>query len=381
MPRKQHVVRLTPAERAEVRALVGAGVAPARTQTHARILLKRDAGVPVRAGPMPESPRRSRSAPAPWPACAPASPPRVWPRRWRGVPAGVPPRKLESAQEARLVALACTAPPAGQARWSLRLLAERLVELEVVAGIGPERCAQRSKKRPQAVAEAALVHPAAGGCRLRGRDGGCPARLRPPARSGAAAGLLRRGGQGTAQPTRGPRSPPAPGRPGAGGQRVRPRRQRQPASSGLRPAPGLARGHGTARAHRRRLGARHARPGRHRTSPTPSGSCWCWTTSTPTPRPRSTRPSRRPRPAHLDALELHYTPNHGSWLNIAELELSALARQCLARRIPDQATLAAEVAAWAAARNAAGVRIRWPFTSADARPPCTHLYPVPQPAI
>lgn len=76
-------------------------------------------------------------------------------------------------------------------------------------------------------------------------------------------------------------------------------------------------------------------------------------------------------------LDLHYTPIHGSWLNAAELELSVLARQCLARRIPDQATLAHEVAAWAAARNRAGVRITWRFTVADARSTLTHLYPVP----
>jgi hypothetical protein len=57
-----------------------------------------------------------------------------------------------------------------------------------------------------------------------------------------------------------------------------------------------------------------------------------------------------------DKLELHYTPKHGSWLNLAECELSALARQCLDRRIPDRATLVREVAAWVGARNAAGGR-------------------------
>ena len=80
----------------------------------------------------------------------------------------------------------------------------------------------------------------------------------------------------------------------------------------------------------------------------------------------------------LDKIEWHYTPKHGSWLNAAELELSALARQCLARRIPDAATLAAEVAAWAAERNAAGVRIEWRFTTADARTRLSFLYPLPE---
>jgi hypothetical protein len=80
-----------------------------------------------------------------------------------------------------------------------------------------------------------------------------------------------------------------------------------------------------------------------------------------------------------DKLELHYTPKHGSWLNIAECELSALARQCLARRLPDPATLAAEAAAWATARNIAAVRVHWQFTTADARIKLAHLYPVLQP--
>lgn len=76
-----------------------------------------------------------------------------------------------------------------------------------------------------------------------------------------------------------------------------------------------------------------------------------------------------------DRLELHYTPKHGSWLNMAEIELSILHRQCLDRRIPDPATLAAEVAAWEAARNAAGVAIDWRFTTADARSKLHRLYP------
>jgi hypothetical protein len=77
-------------------------------------------------------------------------------------------------------------------------------------------------------------------------------------------------------------------------------------------------------------------------------------------------------------LELHSTPTHGSWLNMAELELSALARQCLDRRIPDQATLAGEVRAWADARNRAAVGIDWRFSVDDARSTLTHLYPVPE---
>jgi hypothetical protein len=76
-----------------------------------------------------------------------------------------------------------------------------------------------------------------------------------------------------------------------------------------------------------------------------------------------------------DKLEIHYTPKHGSWLNIAEIELSVLSRQCLDRRVPDAATLAREVHAWQERRNAAARPVDWHFTTADARIKLKRLYP------
>jgi len=76
-----------------------------------------------------------------------------------------------------------------------------------------------------------------------------------------------------------------------------------------------------------------------------------------------------------DRLEIHYTPKHGSWLNIAEIELSALSRQCLDRRIADAEILKREVAAWKAGRNDAKTRVRWRFTTANARIKLHRLYP------
>jgi hypothetical protein len=75
-------------------------------------------------------------------------------------------------------------------------------------------------------------------------------------------------------------------------------------------------------------------------------------------------------------LEIHYTPKHGSWLNMAEIELSALQRQCLDRRFGDRVTMAREAAAWVAARNAAASTIHWRFTTNDARIKLKRLYPV-----
>ena len=78
----------------------------------------------------------------------------------------------------------------------------------------------------------------------------------------------------------------------------------------------------------------------------------------------------------LDKLEIHYTPKHGSWLNMAELELSHLSRQCLDRRIPDQATLRKEVTAWYKERNEKVVKVNWQFTVEDARIKLKKLYPI-----
>ena len=77
----------------------------------------------------------------------------------------------------------------------------------------------------------------------------------------------------------------------------------------------------------------------------------------------------------LDRLEFHYTPKHGSWLNVAEIELSILSRQCLNRRIPDASTLIREIDAWQSDRNNKANKVDWQFTTEDARIKLRKLYP------
>jgi hypothetical protein len=77
----------------------------------------------------------------------------------------------------------------------------------------------------------------------------------------------------------------------------------------------------------------------------------------------------------LKKLKFHYTPKHGSWLNMAEIELSILSRQCLDRRIPDDATLRREITTYEDTRNAAKTTITWRFTTTDAREKLHRLYP------
>lgn len=77
----------------------------------------------------------------------------------------------------------------------------------------------------------------------------------------------------------------------------------------------------------------------------------------------------------VQRFEFHFTPKHGSWLNMAEIELSALSRQCLNRRISDQENLKYEVQAWMNERNSKVIKVDWRFSTADARMKLKYLYP------
>ncbi len=84
-----------------------------------------------------------------------------------------------------------------------------------------------------------------------------------------------------------------------------------------------------------------------------------------------------PEQAHRLArrIEFVYTPVHGSWLNMVEIEISVLVRQCLKRRLPDIETLAREAEAWCAERNRLGASVNWRFRTEDARTKLRSLYP------
>lgn len=144
---KRYIVRLAPEERVLLLDLISAGTTAARAQTHARILLKADAG--------PDGPAWVDTAIAEALETSVRTVERVR-EAWvdEGLDAAlypqrshVPrPRKLDGEQEAHLVAIACSPPPAGRERWTLRLLANRLVELEIVDSIAPETVRLTLKK-------------------------------------------------------------------------------------------------------------------------------------------------------------------------------------------------------------------------------------------
>ncbi len=105
-------------------------------------------------------------------------------------------------------------------------------------------------------------------------------------------------------------------------------------------------------------------------------SCWCRIISTSTSQPRFMRPLPAPEARRLvERFEWHYTPKHGSWLDMAESELGVLASQCLDRRIADKQILAHEVTAWQDHRNKHHAKADWQFTTANARVKLKRLYP------
>jgi len=145
--RKQYVVRLSEEERASLRTLISRGDAPARVQAHARILLKANRG---EAGPEWTDGAISAAL-----EIDPTTVARVRKQYvteglevalYRKAPDRVYRRKLDGEQEARLVAVACSEPPSGQKRWTLRLLAKQLVELEVVETVSYETVRQTLKQ-------------------------------------------------------------------------------------------------------------------------------------------------------------------------------------------------------------------------------------------
>ena len=147
MPLPKYVVRLTAEERPELEDLIGAGKRAASVILHARILLKADAGA---NGPGWDDDRIAEAM-----ECGASTVYRVrqaWGEEglaaalFRKKPTGRQYRKLDGAQEARLIALACGAPPEGRANWTMRLLADRLVELAIVDTISPE-CVRTTLKK------------------------------------------------------------------------------------------------------------------------------------------------------------------------------------------------------------------------------------------
>ena len=256
-------------------------------------------------------------------------------------------RKLDGEQEAHLVALACSAPPEGRKRWTLRLLADRLVELEVVEAVSHETVRQALKQNELKpwLKEQWCIPPEQ---RRRVRL----ARWRTCSTStpGPTTRAARRSAWTRPAANCSPRSPrrcrSRPGQPA--------REDYEYVRQGVcnlflvcEPLRGWR--HVTVSDRRTRVDWAHCIQDLVDVHYPDAEQIVLVQDNLNTHTPASLYEAFPPAEAKrlADKLELHYTPKHGSWLNMAEIELSVLAGQCLDRRLPDRATLEREVAAWA----------------------------------
>jgi transposase len=376
--RKRYLVTLTERERAALGQRVSAGQDSARDLTHARILLKADSG--------PHGPAWTDDAIATALDVSLSTIARV---RQRFVEQGVAAavgrsrprreyrRKLDGQQEAHLVALACSPPPEGHGRWSLRLPAGRMVELAYVGTLSYQTARRVLKKNDLKpwLRKQWVIPPKANAEFVWRMEDVLSVYTRPydPKRPQVCMDEVSK--QLLAE-TREP-LPIAPGRPVRFDYEYE---RRGTANLFLFCEPLQARR--WVAVTDRRTGADWAHQikdlvdVRYPEAEQVVLVADNLNTHTPAALYEAFPPAEAKRLA--DKLELHYTPKHGSWLNIAEIELSILSRQCLDRRIADRATLAAEVAAWQDRRNAAGGTVDWRFTTEDARIKLKRLYPSDQ---
>jgi transposase len=372
---KKYIVKLAEKEREELHQLIAQGRASARKLTHARILLKADSS---EAGPSWTDQLISEAL-----EVGTATIERV---RQRFVEEGLQEalnrqrpgtsrlRKLDGEQEAHLMALTCSQPEEGQDRWTLQLLADKLVQLHIVESISREtirQVLQKNELKPW-LKEQWCIPPKSNAEFVCQMEEVLSVYTRPYDERRPQVCLDETSKQLISE-TR----VPVPMQPG------------QPACYDYE-----YERHGTCNlfvACEPLAGKRFLKVTKQRTKRDfalfirdlvdvyyPAADTIVLVmdnlnTHTPSALYEVFEPAEARR--LIEKLEIHYTPKHGSWLNMAEIEFSVLTRQCLDRRIGKQAELEREVAAWQATRNARGVSINWRFTTADARIKLKHLYP------
>ncbi|MBO1350308.1 MAG: IS630 family transposase [Hormoscilla sp. GUM202] len=374
MERQRYIVRLSPEERQELENLVKKGKSSAFKIRHAQILLHSDANreclsveaiatmlhcnkntvVEVRKrlvekGFAAALERKKRSAPP-------------------------TPRLFDGEAEARLIALACSTPPEGRVRWTLQLLADRVVELNIVPHCTANTIHEVLKKTcllPH-LREYWVIPPEENADFVAAMEDVLDIYQRPYDANVPVVCMDEQPVQLTKE-TRIP-LPPEPGKPA----RYDYEYERNGTASIFMFCEPLS-GKRTVEANEHRTMTDWAQQIKHLLDvdyPTAQKVilvCDNLNTHKPAALYKTFPPQEAKR--LLNRLEIHHTPKHGSWLNMAEIELAALTRQCLDRRIEDLPTLQSELAAWKRARNATGKTISWQFTTADARIKLERLYP------
>jgi transposase len=367
---KRYIVTLTAEERKMLLTMINSGTQRARKLTRARILLKADDNWQDQAishalnvGVATVERVRKRFVLQGLEGALNSRRPR---REYS--------RKLDGEQEARLIALTCSPPPEGHGRWSMRLLADQVVQLKIADSVSHETIRQvlKANELKPWLREEWCIPPQANARFVYHMEDVLDVYKRPadPKRPLV---CLDESPEQLVSETRQP-LPIKPGRPTRYDYEYR---REGVANTFMFFAP--------------LLNWRHVKITDRRTK-TDWAECMRelvdvhfpdaeritvvldqLNTHDPSALYEVFAPAEAKR--ILDRLELHRTPKHGSWLNMAEIELSVLNRQCLNRCIPDKATLAQETAAWATRRNSTDATVNWQFTTDDARIKLKRLYP------
>ena len=371
--RKRYRVRLSAEERAELSGIVN-GKAAAHRRKHAHILLladedredggRTDADIASVLGVGPSTVERVRKR------CVEEGLEAALERRKQ---VNRKPRKLDGAGEAKLVALACSAPPEGYARWTLRLLGDKLVELEVVDSIHRETVRKALKKnnlKPWRK-QCWCIPPKANAEFVCAMEDVLEVYHREFDEDTVLVCMDETSKQQTKE-TRTPR-PVRPGQPAI----VDFEYERNGVANlfivfapllGWRWVKVTDRRTRHDWAHLIRELVDDIFPGKKIVLVMDNLNIHSLASLYEAFEPAEAR-------RIAECLEIHYTPKHGSWLNLAEIEIGVMARQCLARRIPDREQLCRETGAWQAKRNRESVSVDWRFKTEDARIKLKSLYP------
>ncbi|HYV35660.1 MAG TPA: IS630 family transposase [Gemmataceae bacterium] len=373
---KKYIVTLSDAEREQLTALIHSGKHPAQKLLKARILLKADASEGGEG--------RSDS----WIAAAlQTSVDTVARTRQRLVEEGLEAalirkhspnsarrRIFDGAAEARLIALACSKPPAGRARWTLQLLEEAVVELKIVERASDNTIGRTLKKntlKPH-LKQQWVIPPDANAAFVAAMEDILEVYQRPYDRQRPLVCLDESSKQLIAE-TR----VPIAAKPGQPGRHDYEYRRNGTANLFMMFAP--LEGWRHVKVTDRHTAVDYAQVLKELSDTHFPGSAKIVLVqdNLNTHKPASLYEAFPPTEARrlVERFEWHYTPKHGSWLDMAESELSVLSSQCLDRRIPDQRVLKDEVAAWEADRNSKHAKANWQFTTADARVKLRRLYP------
>lgn len=367
---KKYVVTLTGEEREQLLALISSGTTRARTIIHARILMKVDEGWQDEkicraldtSIPTVERVRKRFVFEGLEAALKPHRPRRIYAR------------KLDGEQEARMIALACSSPPEGYARWSLRLLADRVVQLKIIDSISHEtvrHLLEDNELKPWRKEEWCIPKQADAEFVYHMED--VLDVYKRPADPKRPLVCFDESPEQLVRETR-QALPMQPGQP----KRYDYEYHREGVANMFMFFAPLKNWRGVKITDRR----------------TKVDWAYCMrdmvdihfpdaeiivivedqlNTHSPACLYEVFEPAEAKR--ILDRLEFHSTPKHGSWLNMAEIEFSVLNRQCLNRCIPDQAILVRETEAWALQRNNKQATVNWQFVADDARIKLKRLYP------